>query len=192
MIDDFNPYISTIDIDFWRDLCVREGELRHYNAGEFFLEAGRIGRYLGFIKEGTLIYVVVDSLGNEHVINFEYAGEFVIDFPNSIYGVPSSVSIRANSPCEIYCVPTITLRNRLYTDKEFQLIVAKSSEQLFHQAYGRLIELYTVPPIQRYKQLISKYPRLFELFQLKDIASFLRITPGHLSRLKKAIKNNPA
>ena len=82
----------------------------------FFLEAGRIGRYIGFVKEGTLKYIAVDPEGNEHIINLEFAGEFVADFPDSIYGVPSKVSIKVNSPCEIYCVPTTTLRNRLYAD----------------------------------------------------------------------------
>ena len=187
-MDEFNPYISTIDIDFWRDLCFREGELRHYKAGDFFLEAGRIGRYIGFVKEGTLKYIAVDSVGNEHIINLEFGGEFVADFPNSIYGVASKVSIIANSHCEIYCVPTAMLRNRVYADKDFQSIVAKTSEQLFHQVYDRLIESYTDTPIQRYKQLITKYPGLFEMFQLKDIASFLRITPGHLSRLRKGMR----
>ncbi len=154
----------------------------------FFLEAGRIGSYIGFVKEGTLKYIAVDPEGNEHIINLEFAGEYVADFPDSIYGVPSKVSIKANSPCEIYCVPTTTLRNRLYADKDFQFIVAKTSEKLFRQVYDRLIESYTVAPIHRYEQLLSKYPELFEMFQLKDIASFLRITPGHLSRLRKEIR----
>lgn len=190
IMDEFNPYISTIDTDYWRDICVREGELRHYKAGEFFLEAGRIGRFIGFIKAGTLKYIVVDSEGNEHIINLEFAGEFVADFPDSIYGLPSKVSIKVNSPSEIYCVSTSKLRNRLFADKDFQLKVAKESEKLFRQVYDRLIESYTDEPIQRYKQLISTHPRLFEMFQLKDIASFLRITPGHLSRLRKEIKEN--
>lgn len=119
-MDEFNPYISTIDTDYWRDICVREGELRHYKAGEFFLEAGRIGRFIGFIKAGTLKYIVVDSEGNEHIINLEFAGEFVADFPDSIYGLPSKVSIKVNSPSEIYCVSTSKLRNRLFVDKDFR------------------------------------------------------------------------
>ncbi|MDO4930241.1 MAG: Crp/Fnr family transcriptional regulator [Bacteroidales bacterium] len=187
-MDEFNPYITKVDIDFWRDLCVREGELRLYQAGDFFLEAGKTGRFVGFVKSGALKYIANDVEGNEQVINLEFTGEFVADFPNSIYGIPSRVSIKAISPCEIYCISTKTLRNRLLTNKDFQFIVARTSEQLFRQVYDRLIESYTVTPIQRYEQLISKFPKLFEMFQLKDIASFLRITPGHLSRLRKEIR----
>ena len=35
IMDEFNPYITNVDIDYWRELCVREGELRHYETGFF-------------------------------------------------------------------------------------------------------------------------------------------------------------
>ncbi len=58
-MDKFNPYISEIDIDYWRGLCVREGVLRHYRAGDFFLQAGKTGRFIGFVKTGILKYMVM-------------------------------------------------------------------------------------------------------------------------------------
>lgn len=183
----FNPYMDEIDVDFWRELCEREGQLYHYDTGDFFLEAGDVGRFIGFIKTGTLKYIANDSEGNEHTINLEFSGEFVASFPESIYGIPSKVSIIANSPCDIYCVSTAKLRHRISTDREFQFIVAKTSEQLLGQVYSRLIESYTISPRKRYKELISKYSDLFEMFPLKDIASYLRITPTHLSRIRKEI-----
>ena len=48
-----------------------------------------------------------------------------------------------------------------------------------------LLDSYRVSPKQRYEQLIAQHPEIFESFQLKDVASFLRITPTHLSRLRK-------
>jgi hypothetical protein len=40
-------------------------------------------------------------------------------------------------------------------------------------------------PEQRYKKLISERPELLERVSLNMIASFLRITPEHLSRIRK-------
>lgn len=186
-MENFNPYIDDIDLGYWRDLCVREGKLRRYEAGEYFLTAGSVGRHVGYVKTGSLKYVADDDEGNEHVINLEFAGEFVADFPNSLYGIPSKVSIIANAACEIYCVPVNMLCNRMAVDKDFQFTVTKTSEQLFRLVYERLIESYTISPKQRYEQLITQYPDLFKIFPLKDIASFLRITPTHLSRIRKEI-----
>lgn len=186
-MDQLNTYLSEVG-SYWRDLCVSEGVLRHYAPGDYFIEAGRTGRYFGYVKSGTLKYIAPDAEGNEHVINFEFPGGYASNFPDSIYGIPSKVSIKANSACEIYCIPTAVLRSRLATDKDLQFIVTTTSEKLFRQVYDRLIDSYTVTPKQRYEQLVSRCPDLFELFQLKDIASFLRITPVHLSRLRKEMK----
>ena len=46
----FNTYYENIDYNFWRDLCVNEGELRHYEKDEFFAERGQVARYIGYIK----------------------------------------------------------------------------------------------------------------------------------------------
>lgn len=192
MSSNFNPYINDIDVGYWSEMCRREGKLRHYEKGDYFLYAGNVGRYIGFIKSGTLKYVATDGSGNEHIINLEFPGEFVADFPDSLYNIPSKISIIADSPSEIFCFPTTDLRERMRHDRDFEFLVAKTVEHLFRQIYGRLIESYTINPKQRYEQLITDCPTIFDMFQLKDIASFLRITPGHLSRLRKEIKNKPA
>ncbi len=62
-MEQFNSYIDNIDTDFWRDLCLNRGELRHYDKDEEFLAAGTIGNYIGYIKSGTLKYVCFSSDG---------------------------------------------------------------------------------------------------------------------------------
>ena len=33
---EFNSYMSNIDIDFFKELCLKHGELRHYKKNELF------------------------------------------------------------------------------------------------------------------------------------------------------------
>ncbi len=188
-MSEFNQYIQNVDFEFWRDLCVSEGELCIYNKGEYFIEAGTVGRHIGYIKSGTLKYTAIDESGDEHVINLEFAGESVADCENSIHGIPSRISIIVDSPTEIYRVPVSRLRERMAADRDFALSVAQAGEILFRQTYDTLIDIYCKSPKQRYKELISSHRHVFEQFQLKDIASLLRITPSHLSRLRKEIGN---
>lgn len=185
MAKKFNSYIDNIPVDFWRQLCIDEGELRHYARGEEFVSEGLVGQYIGYIKSGTLKYVVFDEKGAEHVVGLEYTGEFVSDFPFSIYGQKSRVSIIATSPCEIYCLPTARVAQLMESDPRVREIVHLSSEALYSTLYDRYITQYTQTPQERYNKIVNLNPDIFDLFSLKDIASYLNITPTHLSRLRK-------
>lgn len=185
MPSQFNSYIDNIDTDFWRDLCLSRGELRHYGKGDEFLTAGTIGRYIGYIKSGALKYVCFSSDGTPHVTGLEFAGHFVCDFPGSLYREKSRCSVIATVPCEIYCVPSSLVAKMMQSDSQVKEVVDNTTRELFYTVYDRLVGLYSKTPHQRYDELISRDPDLFELFSLKDIASLLNITPTHLSRLRK-------
>ena len=187
MQENFNTYIDHIEPDFWRELCIRDGELRNCPKGTEFVNAGSVGRYVGYIKTGTLKYVAYSSDRTEHVIGLEFAGEFVADFPFSLYGNKSRVSIIAESDCEIYCISVSEVRKLMDTDDKIKDIVMHSTEALFATVYDRYVALYTQTPQQRYNEMISRHPDIFAMFSLRDIASFLNITPTHLSRLRKNI-----
>lgn len=187
MTDNFNTYIESPVVDYLRKLCLHEGVLRHYNRGEAFFSAGTVARYFGYIESGTLKYVAYSDDGSEHVLGLEFSGEFVSDFPFSLRGQKARSSVITETPCEIYCVSTAELGERLKTDPEFRDIVMTGTEAVFSTVYDRYMDLYCKTAQQRYNNLISKHPDLFSLFPLKDIASFLNVTQTHLSRLRKNI-----
>ena len=72
------------------------------------------------------------------------------------------------------------------SDAHFKDVVLHSTEAVYTTVYDRYIDLYIKSPQQRYTELVTLHPNLFDLFSLKDIASFLNITPTHLSRLRKS------
>lgn len=189
MAENFNTYINNIEVEFWKKLCVDSGELRKYAKGEEFVKAGTVGKYFGFVKSGRLKYVAHSTDGTEHVVGLEFAGEFVVDFPFSLYGCKSRVSIVAESDCEIYCVPVVEVKRLMDEDSRVKDVVMHSTEAVFSTVYDRYVALHTQSPQQRYNDMIRRHPDLFTLFSLKDIASFLNITPTHLSRLRKNIEN---
>ena len=181
----FNTYYENIDSNFWRNLCVEKGVLRHYAKGELFAEVGRIAKYLGYIKSGSLKYVVYAPDGTERVVGLEFAGEFVADFPFSLYGKKSRVSIIAVNPCDIYCISAGEIGRLMKSDTEVYRVIAESSMALFDTTYDRYIDLYIKSAKERYEELVERNEDIFSIFPLKDIASFLNITPTYLSRLRK-------
>lgn len=185
MPSQFNSYIDRIDTGFWRDVCKSRGELRHYDRGKDFITAGTVGRYIGYVKSGALKYVCYSSDGTPHVIGLEFAGQFVCDFPGSLYQQKSKCSIITTVPCDIYCVPSVWVAEQMNVDENFKKTVEDTTREIFYTLYDRHMDLYSKPAQQRYDELLSRDPNLFQLFSLTDIASLLNITPTHLSRLRK-------
>ena len=185
MADNFNTYINRIDSEAWRELCVSKGTLRRYAKGDEFVSIGRVGRYIGFIISGTLKYVAVSEDGTEHIMGLVFGDGFVADWPFCIYGHKAKLAIVAVTDCEIYCVSSQVVKEKMDTDPQFRDIVMHSTEEVYTTVYDRYVDLYVKTPQQRYDELVNRHPDLFTLFSLKDIASFLNITPTHLSRLRK-------
>lgn len=123
--------------------------------------------------------------GTEHVMGLVFGEGFVADWPFCLYGKEAKLSIVAATDCKIYCVSSEEVKKRMDNDPKFRDVIMHSTEEVYATVYDRYVDLYVKTPQQRYEDLINRYPDLFDLFSLKDIASFLKITPTHLSRLRK-------
>ncbi len=181
----FNSYIDCPAVEYWKNLCLNEGTMIHYNRGDYFFKEGEVAKYFGYIQSGTLKYTAYDTDGTEYILGLEFDKEFVSDFPFSIHGIKARTSVIATTPCDILCVPTKLIHERLASDSQLMTVILESTEAVFSTVYDRYKDLYTKSPQQRYNELICQHPDLFTLFSLREIASFLKITPTHLSRLRK-------
>ncbi len=56
---------------------------------------------------------------------------------------------------------------------------------LFSEIYSRYLELHRKTPTERYIELIAQYPHIIGTVSLRDIASYLLVTPVYLSRIRK-------
>lgn len=187
MIKEFNTYIEGIPLEFWRDLCREEGVPRNLKKGEFFLERESVCRYLGYIESGSFRYVSYTNKGEEKIVGLETVGGFVSNWPYCLYGLPSKVSIISNTDSEISCLHVSKIKKLMSEDFNFERLVNLATREMFYTIYDRIIDLYTKTPKERYESLLTKCPKIFEIFDLKDIASYLNITPQHLSRLRRCI-----
>ena len=188
MIKEFNTYIERIPLEFWRDLCREEGTLRKIKKGENFLSSGEVCKKLGYIESGSFKYVAYTKKGDERIVGLETIGGFVANWPYCLQKLPSRVSIIANTDSEISCLPVSKIIKMIEEDSGFENLVNHATKEMFYTVYDRTIDLYTKTPKERYDDLLSVCPKIFEIFDLKDIASFLNITPIYLSRIRKKLK----
>ena len=93
---DFNSYMGNIDTDFFRELCLRNGELRYYKRNEFILREGEVGSFFGFIVSHYHIprYSVGVTPSTRLNILLKYAAPFI----PTIVAISSVVlSVKRNS-----------------------------------------------------------------------------------------------
>ena len=188
MIKEFNTYIDGIPLEFWRDLCREEGKLKRLKKGESFLTIGFVCKYLGYIESGSFKYAAYTKKGEEKIVGLETVGGFVANWPYCLQHHASQVEIVANTDSEISCLPVSKIIKRMKEDGDFEKLVNKATDAMFYTIYDRMIDLYIKTPKERYIDLLKKCPVIFDIFDLKDIASYLNITPIYLSRIRKKLK----
>ncbi|MCH5228443.1 MAG: Crp/Fnr family transcriptional regulator [Muribaculaceae bacterium] len=189
MIKSFNTYIEGIPLEFWRDLCREEGVFKKVDRGEYFLCEGDVCKYLGYIEKGSFKYVTHTKEGDEKIVGLETVGGFVANWPYCLQKLPSKLSIIASTNSEISCLPVSKIIKMMEVDGNFEKLVNLATREMFYTIYERMIDIYTKTPKERYGDLLQKCPTIFEIFDLKDIASYLNITPVHMSRIRKEEKN---
>lgn len=179
-----NEFLNNIDFETMREYCIANGNTVGYAKGDFFDETGRIGKYVGFVKSGYFKYCVLTSKGDYAVTGFSFADECIMDFTQSfIFNKPSKISIIAGCDSEVVQVPMRTLRD--FVTQNNPDLIPHMSAVVLEEAYGRYLHLYQESPSERYHELVEKYPDVMELVTLRDIASYLLVTPTYLSRIRK-------
>ena len=179
----FNVYDQNIDLSAIKDYCRKHGRVRHYAKDEIFVQQGTTGRYLGVVESGYFKYVTLTSSGSEAVVGFAFEGEIVADYYNSFNRLPSEVTIIAGADTAVSQIKTAEARNIFNASFEGNLSAINGT--LFSEIYSRYLELYRKTPTERYLDLITLYPQILEIVSLRDIASYLLITPVYLSRIRK-------
>lgn len=186
MIAEFNSYMSNIDIDFFKELCLKHGELRHYKKNEFILHEGDACSFFGFILSGVVKYSCTNRTENKpYNVGFSFSNEFIADYPTCLYGMKSELNIQAIIPCEIY-ICSAAIRAICWLSLFSSNFCCKNAEeQMYFQSYSRYLDLFRFTPEERYLQLLKKCPAILQMVSLKEIASYLKITPVHMSRIRR-------
>ncbi len=179
----FNIYDQKIDFSSIKKFCKENGRSAHYSRNDVFVQQGCVGKYLGVVESGYFKYVTITSSGTEAVVGFAFEGEIVADYYNSFNGIPSEVSIIAGTDTTVSQIRTTEARNIF--NESFEGNLSTLNGTLFSEIYSRYLELYRKEPTERYIDLITLYPQILDVVSLRDIASYLLITPVYLSRIRK-------
>ena len=172
----FNSYINGLDLSALNEYCVNHGRLTQYAKSDYFIKAGEESRFIGFVECGYFNYIIHNSSERE----------FVGDYPNCLSNKTSEVTIVAGTSCKVFQLTGGELRKLLNSD-DMRNLKQTIFEHLFSQVYTQYLDTYRMTTGERYKRLLLRCPEIVQSINLKDIASYLKVTPTTISNIRREI-----
>ncbi|RYY23883.1 MAG: Crp/Fnr family transcriptional regulator [Chitinophagaceae bacterium] len=174
------PHLSTTDLDAL-DACL---SVRHVAKGGFIVRAGQVCQYVSFMNKGLArLYYTFE--GKDISIGFVQPGEYTSEYESFLTRKPAVQSIEALTDLEVIDLGYTDMQ-RLYRDfPVYQEFGRKIAEMLFIYLNQRNTALLALTPEDRYRHMIADQPALLQQVPQYMLASFMGVTPEHLSRIRK-------
>ncbi|MBK0401783.1 Crp/Fnr family transcriptional regulator [Adhaeribacter sp. BT258] len=156
-----------------------------FNRGEFIVRAGEVETQVHFVLEGTQTIHYLEN-GKDICVGFGYPGTILIAYPSFITGKPSDFYLQAIKKTELLSLNYSDWKMLLETLPKFKDVWHKLTEQALLGMMAREVELHLASNAERYERLLKRSPQLLQQIPQRYVASYLKMEPETLSRLKKA------
>jgi CRP-like cAMP-binding protein len=152
---------------------------------EFLKVSGTVETNLYYIISGSLKIFIANEY-EEHIIRFGYRNNFIASLDSFITEKPSEFYIQAIKKTELKAIYKSNYLDFIDQGPENRLLWNRILEQFILQQLEREKDILTTSPKERYHRVLERSPQLFQEIPHKHIASYLRMSPETLSRLKKS------
>ena len=152
---------------------------------EYLKVKGSADTRIFLVMSGCLRAFITDEY-EEHTIRFGYKGSVILAIDSFVTGKPSDLYIQAIRKTELKVLAKEPFVRFMEEAPEHMELWMKILQQLVVQQLERERDLLTASPQERYNRVLKRSPQLFQEVPGKYIASYLRMTPETLSRMKKS------
>ena len=133
------------------------------------------------VVRGCLKSYVIDSSGKEHILQFAPEDWLVADLEGLTKKTVSKIFVEAVEDSEIQIVTRDSMPEIELLDKEVLIEMNLKFRNSLIATHNRLISLLSGTAEERYLEFTNTYPALIQRLPQKLIASYLGMTPEHLS-----------
>jgi CRP-like cAMP-binding protein len=177
-----NPILNLIDKMNEANLWDKEIVLER---NEYLKVMGSIDTNIYLVKTGSLRIFVLDE-HEEHTIRFGYTNNLIASLDSFLHEKPSDFYIQALKKTTVKVINKKSYLAFMQSTPENRKLWLIILENFILQQMERERDILTSSPVERYQRVLKRSPQLFQEVPHKYIASYLRMTPETLSRIKKS------
>ncbi len=159
---------------------------RRLNKNEILWKENEVCNHLVFINTG-LIYCFYNKDGKEIVTNLYFENSIFYDDYSFIRQEPCVLNYVALEVTELIVIPRIALYEMFDKYKSFERLGRMMVERNHTISIKEQLNFNGNKAEEKYLSLVASQPGLIQRVPLKIIASYLNITPEHLSRIRKKL-----
>jgi len=198
MFEKYKQFIGQyISINFieW-NLFQSKLKIVHYKKGDIIHSIGETCDALLFINNGLARSFLIGEDGKDYTwsiyfndVHSQMTNLFAVDYDSFIHQNSSRLEIEALEDCEMVLVSYKDVQfiyNKLKRGEQFGRLM---SQEAYSYLHNMLIDRQIKSATERFHDFIQQTPYLLDKVPQYHIATFLGITPQHLSKLKKQYKN---
>ncbi|RLA75167.1 MAG: hypothetical protein DRG11_02345 [Epsilonproteobacteria bacterium] len=167
-------------------------KIRRYNKGEIIHFVGDICHELMFINSGLARAYILDENGKDYTWsiffndkNSHMTNLFVVDYESLLSQKPSKLNIDTIEDCEVVVTNYKDIEFIYNNTKKADRFGRIMSEEAYKYIHNITIQRRTMSAKERFDKFMLDTPHLLHKVPQYHIATYLDITPEHLSRLKK-------
>lgn len=177
-----NPIEKLIDLLNTHHLWEDQKEIKR---NDFLTKSGVTDTTLYLVTEGSFRIYVMDGI-EENIIRFGYRNNIIAALDSFITEKPADLYIQAIKKSTVKTISKSRFIGFMTSSVDNMKLWEVILSSLIYQQMERERDLLTSSPVERYKRVLSRSPQLFQEIPHKYIASYLRMTPETLSRIKKS------
>ncbi|MCI5058486.1 cyclic nucleotide-binding domain-containing protein [Phaeodactylibacter sp.] len=152
--------------------------------GEVILGLQKPCKTIWHMTKGAVRKFEMDN-GIEKTTHFYVAPKVFTVLHSVLTGGPSDLSIICEEDCEFLTLDIDQLADLYQQSIYIERVGRRMAEEEFIEEFSMRRMFLKLDALQRYEYMEQKHPEVLMRFQLKDVATFLGVTPETLSRLRK-------
>ena len=166
----------------WTDKPLEEIVVKR---NKYLTQTGQTEKYLYLIIDGALI-ITYTQHEEELTVRLGYKDSVIASLDSFISEKPSQFSLKAIRKTKVMRLDREIYLHFINSNPKLNNFHSLIINELLISMFDREIDLLTSSPLSRYQRILKRSPQVFQEIPLKYIASYLRMTPETLSRLRKS------